>query len=88
MKLIFGLSGDFRPNKCYNRDLLDRAIHMRWNGDIIWTVRSIFSGMLTYIWTVRSPNAHFQHLEIRNFQFSSISQFFGRPGAKPRSKAA
>ena len=31
IKFIFGLSGDFRPNKFYNRDLLDRTGHIYWN---------------------------------------------------------
>ena len=74
---IFGQFGDFRPNTFYNRDLLDRTIYICWNGDIIWTIGSIISGLLTYTLTVRSPNAHFQNLEILNFQLSSINNLFG-----------
>ena len=52
-----------------------RFIFISWNVDNTWTVRSIFSGLLTY--THGPPNANFQNLEILNFQFSSISAFLG-----------
>ena len=79
MNFFFGLSGDFRSNKFHTRYLLDRTIHIIGmvspGCDMDRTV--IFSGMLTCIWTVRSPNANFQNLEILNFQFSSIHPFLG-----------
>ena len=65
----------FQPKKLYSRDVLDRTIHIYWNGDIVWTVRAALSGMLTCIWTVRSPNTTFQksaNLKLSVFLYKSI----------------